>query len=59
MTEADLRHLRRAIGLARRARERGNAPLGALLVDEHGAVLLEAETRELRSVIAPPTPKPT
>ncbi len=37
------RHLRRAIELARQARERGNHPFGALLVDRSGAVLLEAE----------------
>jgi tRNA(Arg) A34 adenosine deaminase TadA len=43
MTEADLKHLRRAIVLARRAREHGNGPFGAVLVDEDGAVLLEAE----------------
>ena len=43
MTEADLKHLRQAIVLARRARERGNGPFGAVLVDQHGAVLMEAE----------------
>jgi tRNA(Arg) A34 adenosine deaminase TadA len=32
-----------AIDLARRAREKGNHPFGALLVDEEGNVLLEAE----------------
>ena len=37
------RHLRRAINLARQARERGNHPFGALLVDGDGTVLLEAE----------------
>ena len=37
------RHLRRAIDLARQARERGNHPFGALLVDGDGTVLLEAE----------------
>ena len=37
------RHLRRAIELARQARERGNHPFGALLVDGDGTVLLEAE----------------
>ena len=37
------RHLRRAIDLARKARERGNHPFGALLVDGNGTVLLEAE----------------
>ena len=37
------RHLRRAIELARQARERGNHPFGAVLVDGDGTVLLEAE----------------
>jgi tRNA(Arg) A34 adenosine deaminase TadA len=37
------RHLRRAIDLARRARDRGNHPFGAVLVDGDGTVLLEAE----------------
>jgi len=39
----DLDHLRRAILVAARAREHGNHPFGATLVDEHGQVLLEAE----------------
>ena len=38
-----LTHLRAAIAVARRSRENGNHPFGALLVDETGAVLLEAE----------------
>ena len=38
-----LTHLRSAIAVARRARDKGNHPFGALLVDEHGVVLLEAE----------------
>jgi tRNA(Arg) A34 adenosine deaminase TadA len=37
------RHLLAAIELARRARERGNHPFGALLVDQDGNVVLEAE----------------
>jgi tRNA(Arg) A34 adenosine deaminase TadA len=37
------RHLLAAIELARRAREHGNHPFGALLVDEDGNVVLEAE----------------
>jgi tRNA(Arg) A34 adenosine deaminase TadA len=37
------RHLLDAIELARRAREHGNHPFGALLVDEDGNVVLEAE----------------
>lgn len=35
--------MRAAIGIARRARERGNHPFGALLVDGEGKILLEAE----------------
>ena len=38
-----LAHLRTAIGVAQRAREHGNHPFGALLVDENNVVLLEAE----------------
>ena len=36
-------YLRIAIAVARRAREKGNHPFGAILVDADGAVLLEAE----------------
>jgi tRNA(Arg) A34 adenosine deaminase TadA len=43
MDETDLQHLRAAIALARSAREHGNHPFGALLVDERKTVLLEAE----------------
>lgn len=43
VTQADLRHLRQALTLARRAREWGNGPFGAVLVDERGTMLLEAE----------------
>lgn len=39
----DLAHLRRSIELAQAAREHGNHPFGALLADENGRVLLEAE----------------
>jgi tRNA(Arg) A34 adenosine deaminase TadA len=35
--------MRRAIRLARQAREHGNHPFGALLADENATVLLEAE----------------
>lgn len=41
--DADERHLMAAIDLARRSREKGNHPFGALLVDESGQVLLEGE----------------
>lgn len=43
MTREDERHLLAAIELARLARENGNEPFGALLVDGDGAVALEAE----------------
>ena len=39
----DLRFLRRAIAIAQQARDHGNHPFGALLVDGQGSVLLEAE----------------
>jgi len=39
----DLVHLRRALVIARRARDHGNHPFGALLVDDANQVLLEAE----------------
>jgi tRNA(Arg) A34 adenosine deaminase TadA len=41
------RHLLAAIELAGRAREHGNHPFGALLVDEDGNVVLEAENTVL------------
>ena len=43
MNDQHRTHLRAAIAVAWRAREKGNHPFGALLVDEHGQVLLEAE----------------
>ena len=43
MSENDLRHLRAAIDVARKARDNGNHPFGAVLVDEHGYILMEAE----------------
>jgi tRNA(Arg) A34 adenosine deaminase TadA len=43
MNDIDLRLLRQAIDVARRARAHGNHPFGALLSDEQGHVLLEAE----------------
>jgi tRNA(Arg) A34 adenosine deaminase TadA len=43
MTKTDLTHLRLAITLAQRARDHGNHPFGAVLVDEAGNVLLEIE----------------
>ena len=44
---ADASHLARAIDLARAAREHGNHPFGALLVDADGTVVLEAENSVL------------
>ncbi len=41
MTEADERHLRRAIELADEARAGGDMPYGSLLVGPNGAVLAE------------------
>ena len=43
----DKTHLLAAIELARRARENGNHPFGALLVDARGVVVLEAENSVL------------
>jgi len=41
--EPNLALLRRAIALAKQARDRGNHPFGALLADAGGNVILEAE----------------
>lgn len=43
MNPKDLAHLRAAIDLARRAREHGNHPFGAVLADADGRLVLEAE----------------
>ena len=43
MHEHDLEFIRRTIEIAQRAREHGNHPFGALLVDGNGQLLLEAE----------------
>ena len=43
MHENDLKFIRIAIDIARRARDKGNHPFGSLLVDENGQILLEAE----------------
>ena len=40
--EQDALYLRRAIALSAQARERGNRPFGAVIVDAHGRVLAEA-----------------
>ena len=43
MNNIDLGHLRTAIDIAQLARDHGNHPFGAILVDENNEVLLEAE----------------
>jgi tRNA(Arg) A34 adenosine deaminase TadA len=43
MEPTDLQHLRTAIQVARNAREHGNHPFGAILVDENNQVVLTAE----------------
>jgi len=43
MNDVDIEHLRSAIAVAWQAREHGNHPFGAVLVDEHNQVVLEAE----------------
>ncbi len=47
MIRSDEHHLFAAIELARRARENGNHPFGALLVDAAGDLVLEAENTVL------------
>jgi tRNA(Arg) A34 adenosine deaminase TadA len=42
-SERDEQFLRRSFDVARRAMTHGNHPFGAVLVDQHGNVLLEAE----------------
>lgn len=43
LSNPDLAYLRQAITIAKHAREQGNHPFGALLVDPEGQVLAEAE----------------
>ena len=43
MNNIDHQHLRTAIDIAQQAREHGNHPFGAILVDENNQVLLQAE----------------
>ena len=43
MNTVDLDHLRTAIQVAQAARDHGNHPFGAILVDENNQVLLQAE----------------
>ena len=47
MNDNDLRFIRASIEVARKARDNGNHPFGALLVDEQGQILLEAENTVL------------
>jgi tRNA(Arg) A34 adenosine deaminase TadA len=54
VTEQDLAFLRQAIELARAARDHGAHPFGALIVDEHGQVLVTA-----RNNAVPPKGDPT
>jgi tRNA(Arg) A34 adenosine deaminase TadA len=49
LKESDYEYLRHAIKVAQRSRDKGNHPFGALLVDDHGNVLLEAENTQLTS----------
>lgn len=43
MVDREIPFMRRAFSVAKRARENGNHPFGAILVDSDGQVLLEAE----------------
>jgi tRNA(Arg) A34 adenosine deaminase TadA len=43
MVDTDLKFIHAALAVARRARDNGNHPFGAVLVDEYGRLLLEAE----------------
>jgi tRNA(Arg) A34 adenosine deaminase TadA len=45
LTEVDLLHLRRCIMLASQARDAGQHPFGAMVVDENGQVLAEAQNQ--------------
>ena len=49
MNADDQKFLRLAIEVARRARQHGNHPFGAVLVDDQGQVLLEAENTVVTS----------
>src|ERR1700691_4041295 len=44
-TETDLLHLRRGIDLASQARDTGQLPFAAMVVDENGEVLMEAQNQ--------------
>ena len=47
MNESDLKFIRLANKIAQQARDNGNQPFGALLVDAQGNILLEAENTEI------------
>jgi tRNA(Arg) A34 adenosine deaminase TadA len=47
MDEKHINLMRCALDVARRARNNGNHPFGAILVDEHGTILLESENTTL------------
>lgn len=47
LTENELQHLRGAIEVSRHAREHGNGPFGAVLVDANGKVILSAENTQV------------
>jgi tRNA(Arg) A34 adenosine deaminase TadA len=49
LNNTDLGHLRTAIEIAQAAREHGNHPFGAILVDENNEVLLTAENTVVTS----------
>jgi len=49
MNTTDLRHLRTAIQVAQQARQHGNHPFGAILVDENSQVVLQAENTVVTS----------
>ena len=49
--EEDIRFLRQAIEVSRRARAHGNTPFGAILVDSEGNVLMEQENIEITEKI--------
>ena len=49
MNTIDLEHLRTAIVVAHQAREHGNHPFGAILVDDNNQVLLQAENTVVTS----------
>ncbi|MGP1384636.1 MAG: nucleoside deaminase [Thainema sp.] len=47
MNDLDLQHLRTAIAVAKRAKQNGNCPFGATLVDDQGQILAEAENNQV------------